>query len=184
MDDDGTSGIGKRVRAYRRAAGMTADQLAAKVDGLTGNAVAKLENGHRKDLTTDLLVQIAWALQVPPMALLFPLEDPNGRITIGSQASGTSETLGYWLQGLSVPGVEVTDATSLADAVHSEHRRLVVNSLGLLNSVQEQLVERGALTAQDVDELGRRRDLAAEAIHVGRQSLEILRKRLGLESDG
>ncbi|MFT4282516.1 helix-turn-helix domain-containing protein [Microbacterium sp.] len=180
MDGYGAKAIGARVRAYRRAAGMTADQLAAQVDGLTGNAVAKLENGYRREISTELLVQLAWALKVPPLVLLFPLHDPSAQIELPA-ASGTSESLGYWIQGLVVPGSDVSPSEKLGAAVHSEHRRLIINSLNFLGDIQVQLTERGSMTAAEASELSNHVDLSAEAMNTGRAMLGILRERLGLD---
>lgn len=125
MDDFGASGIGRRVRAYRRAAGMTADQLADRVDGLTGNAVAKLENGYRKEVSTDLLVHLAWALQVPPMALLLPIENPRAEIRVGDEVS-TLEALSSWIEGMPKEETyaDTHEGTRLASMILAEHRKL------------------------------------------------------------
>lgn len=175
--------IGRRVAAYRRVAGMTAEQLAEAVGGgMTRTAVAKLENGHRVEVSTELLVQIAWALHVPPLALLFPLEEPNAVIEL-PEASGTSETLGYWIQGISIPDADEGIAQKLGNAIHSEHRRLVVNSLDLLGSIQTQITERGSLSKAEADELSSVTDRSAESMNVGRSMLALLRDRLGI-TDG
>lgn len=179
VDGYSSADIGRRVRAYRRAAGLTAEQLAERVDGMTGNAVAKLENGHRKEVSTDLLVQLAWALQVPPMVLLFPLENPNGRIEIGDRAAGTSEGLGHWFQGLAVPGAETSAATRLGNAVLSENRRLASTANGFLEAMQHLIDLQDTPDARDVVRQ-READLKSEGMHSARQSLSILRDQLGL----
>ena len=89
------SSIGRRVAQYRRANRMSADQLAAKVDGLTRTSVAKLENGYRVDLSTELLVEIAIALRVPPVALLLPITDPKSIAAIETDSINPAESTSW-----------------------------------------------------------------------------------------
>jgi transcriptional regulator with XRE-family HTH domain len=82
--------IGRRVAGYRRANRMSAEQLAARVGGgLTRAAVTKLENGYRVDLSSELLVEIAFALRIPPIALLLPLDDPQAVVITETDPHGT-----------------------------------------------------------------------------------------------
>lgn len=175
--------IGKRVASYRRAAGMTAEQLASAVGGgLTRSAVAKLENGHRVEVSTDLLVQLAWALKVPPLVLLFPLHDESAGIEVGD-VSSTAEHMGYWILGLPIVGSEVGGASEIGNAIHAQYRQLVINSLGLVNDVRTQIIESGTLSKDEAEALNRSADQSAEGLRLSRSMLQILRQQLGV-ADG
>jgi len=60
--------VGARIRRIREAAGIQAQELAARVD-LDPTALSKIENGHRSVKSTEL-ARIAEALRVSPLALL------------------------------------------------------------------------------------------------------------------
>lgn len=64
--------IGKQLRFYRKAAGMTQRTLAGKV-GITFQQVQKYENGLNR-LSVARLYDIAHALQIP-IHMFFPDED-------------------------------------------------------------------------------------------------------------
>lgn len=179
-DEYGAKGIGRRVRAYRRAAGLTAEQLAERVDGLTGNAVAKLENGHRREVSTELLVELAWALRVPPLVLLFPLEDESATLQIsGDQLSML--TLGPWLQGLPVVDPDLPRATALGNGVNGQFRQLIINAEALNQDLITRLIEEGALSAADASSIQAAGADRSDAIQVGRAGLRMLRDALGLD---
>src|SRR3954447_13968612 len=73
----------------RKAMGMTRDQLAercrrAGLGSMTAAALANIETGRRdgagrrrREVTVDELLAFGRALDVPPMALLVPLDDAN-----------------------------------------------------------------------------------------------------------
>jgi Zn-dependent peptidase ImmA (M78 family)/transcriptional regulator with XRE-family HTH domain len=60
--------VGDRIRRIREAAGIQAQELAARVD-LDPTALSKIENGRRSVKSTEL-ARIADALRVSPLALL------------------------------------------------------------------------------------------------------------------
>lgn len=181
MDGYDARSIGRRVAAYRRAAGMTAGELAEAVgNGLTRAAVAKLENGYRKDVSTELLVNLAWALKVPPLVLLLPLENRRAIITVGGVVD-SMENLGYWIEGLPIANSEIGRASTLGNAIHAQYRHLVINALNLVNDISTQVVERGSLSADDELALSRRADQSVDAIHTARSMLDVLQRSLGLD---
>lgn len=67
--------IGKRVAGYRKAHGLTAEQLAERcaLPGITRVVITRLENGRRDSVSTAELQVLAKALDVPPVLLLFPV---------------------------------------------------------------------------------------------------------------
>ncbi|MDQ2679466.1 MAG: XRE family transcriptional regulator [Candidatus Eremiobacteraeota bacterium] len=66
----GFSGIGERVRAYRKSRGLTAAGLAAK-SGVSENAIRKIESGNSKQPSFVTGVRIADALGLSPRILAF-----------------------------------------------------------------------------------------------------------------
>lgn len=67
-----TDHVGRRIRAVRRAAGLTAAALARRLDW-PADTLINYEYG-RRPLTLDRLAAIAAALNVTPVALLLPDE--------------------------------------------------------------------------------------------------------------
>jgi transcriptional regulator with XRE-family HTH domain len=69
--------IAQEVRRHRTARGMSAQQLADAVTGLGGDlprtVISNLENGRRGNVSVAEVVLIAAALEVPPIALVFPV---------------------------------------------------------------------------------------------------------------
>lgn len=78
-----SEGIGKRLAKYRKLAGLSAQQLSDKIWGEMSRAViANIESGRKSDITIDQLLAIAWALDIPPLALAVSAETPFERISI------------------------------------------------------------------------------------------------------
>jgi len=81
--------IGKQLRFYRKAAGMTQRTLAGKI-GITFQQVQKYENGLNR-LSVARLYDIAHALQVP-VRMFFPGDDtiyelPHSAFTVARNFS-------------------------------------------------------------------------------------------------
>jgi transcriptional regulator with XRE-family HTH domain len=68
MSENETRQFGERVRHFRTLRGMSQKQLAATVDR-SHSMVAMIEQGRRQ-IHVDELVTFAYALNVPPTALL------------------------------------------------------------------------------------------------------------------
>lgn len=79
MTDDINRHVAENIRAARRAADLTADQLAQLIPGLTANTIAKIETGVRKRVYVDEAVAIAGALSVPLSAIV-PRARPARRL--------------------------------------------------------------------------------------------------------
>ena len=77
--------VGPLIKEARTKAGLTQEQLASKIDGLTASDVGKAERGE-KMLTQDILKQIAKTTGVTQKSLLDAARESGG----AAQAAGTS----------------------------------------------------------------------------------------------
>ncbi|MCV0334090.1 MAG: helix-turn-helix transcriptional regulator [Microbacterium sp.] len=55
---------------------MSAERLSTRVP-MSRAVIANIESGRKRDITIDEMLALAWALDVPPVALALPLEQPN-----------------------------------------------------------------------------------------------------------
>lgn len=75
--------IGARVARYRKMAGLSARELSDKLGGeMSRGVIANIESGRKTDVTVDQLMALAWALDVPPVVLALPVEEPNRMIAV------------------------------------------------------------------------------------------------------
>lgn len=78
-----THNIGSRISRYRKMAGLSARELSDKVGGeMSRGVIANIESGRKTDITIDQLLALSWALDVPPVALALPLEEPNRMVAV------------------------------------------------------------------------------------------------------
>ena len=82
--------VGILIKEARTAAGMTQEQLAKKVDGVSAYDISKAERGE-KELTQAALKQIAKATGVTQTSLL---NAPKGGTNSGTSHSSTSQSSG------------------------------------------------------------------------------------------
>ena len=68
--------VGRRIKRFRQARGLTASELGRRV-GITENAVRKLEAGDSREPRFSTGLKIARVLEVDP-AMLVPIEDQTG----------------------------------------------------------------------------------------------------------
>ncbi|WP_068492497.1 helix-turn-helix domain-containing protein [Pseudoclavibacter helvolus] len=94
-------GFGRRLASYRKLAGLTAEQLAERIPDMTRGGLAKIESGVRAVLPVDLVLDLAWALNVPPMALLLPIGERGARIDLAGSEVEVADTYA-WATGASV----------------------------------------------------------------------------------
>ena len=80
--------VGTLIREARTAAGLTQEQLAKKISGLSASDISKAERGE-KDLTQDQLKAIAKATGVTQKSLL---DAAKGKTSSGSSSSSSSGT--------------------------------------------------------------------------------------------
>ncbi|KAB1662755.1 helix-turn-helix domain-containing protein [Pseudoclavibacter sp. CFCC 13611] len=83
--------IGWRIRNYRRLNGWSQQQLADLVPGLSRGTLSQIESQKsssetaRKTLDFSLLLGIAWALRVPPVALVVDVTKPDQTVTVNDR---------------------------------------------------------------------------------------------------
>lgn len=78
--------VGTLIKEARTAAGMTQEQLARKVSGLSANDISLAER-DKKDLTQDQLKQIAKATGVTQASLINAAKESSGKKTSSSSSS-------------------------------------------------------------------------------------------------
>lgn len=71
-----SDGFGARLAYYRKLSGLSAERLSQKVP-MSRAVIANIENGRKKDVTVDEMLALSWALDIPPVALALPLDQPN-----------------------------------------------------------------------------------------------------------
>jgi transcriptional regulator with XRE-family HTH domain len=75
--------VGRRIAAFRKERGLTAEALAAEVgDPLSREVLAKIETGKRASLDAGTLASIALVLRVPLIALLLDVTRPFDPIAV------------------------------------------------------------------------------------------------------
>ena len=84
-----TKKVGELIREARTAAGLTQEQLAKKVDGVSASDISKAERGE-KELTQAALKQIAKATGVTQSSLLNAAKGSSTKT--GSSKTGSSKT--------------------------------------------------------------------------------------------
>jgi len=92
--------FGERLAALRREQGFrTTDELAAAMpdSGLTAAVLRNVESGRKRDVTALQLLDLAQALNVPPIVLLVPLGRPYVR---GLPIRGSEGLVGLTAVGL------------------------------------------------------------------------------------
>ena len=99
-----TRQIGEQIRAARKRAGLTSEQLANACTeiGLPMKqpVVANLEAGRRNTVSAPELLAIAWVLDVPPVTLLGPLSQPASPVHAPGPALSPAVNLVEWAAGM------------------------------------------------------------------------------------
>ena len=113
--------LGRRIRHFRTAAGMTLDQLGARV-GIAGSQLSLIENGH-KEPRLSLLSRIASSVDTE-VAQLLEGGAPNPRAALEIELERMQQTPAYAALGLPrvKPSRGVTDDT--LSAIVGLHREL------------------------------------------------------------
>lgn len=105
--------VAEQVLEFRRRRGWSADQLAATcyavgAGHLTTSVIANIETGRRsspsaprrRSVTVDELLELAYALGVPPIALLVPAQRSEP-ISVTHSVSAEREDVLLWVTGQS-----------------------------------------------------------------------------------
>ncbi len=104
--------IAQQVVRYRRARGLTADQLAQKVSNLglpfSQNKVANIESARRNPsgVPVAVLVALAAALEVSPLQLLLPIGETDDQVEILPGCHVDAWTAARWFDGSTPLGTE------------------------------------------------------------------------------
>ena len=85
--------VGTLIKEARTGAGMTQEQLAKKVKGLSASDIGKAERGE-KDLTQDQLKAIAKATGVTQKSLLEAAKGKTGSSSSGGKTSSSNKKTG------------------------------------------------------------------------------------------
>ena len=81
--DRPSAGIGDRLKRYRLLSGLSAQKLSDELDGaISRGVIANIEAGTKRDVTVDELIQLAYALDIPPVMLALPVEEPNENVLV------------------------------------------------------------------------------------------------------
>ena len=88
-----TKKIGELIKKARTDAGLTQEQLAKKVDGVTASDISKAERGE-KELSQAALKQIAKATGVTQASLLEAAKAKSGASSSSSSKKKTTTTAG------------------------------------------------------------------------------------------
>lgn len=93
--------VGAAVQRFRKTEGVSAQSLSDRTEELglkmTRQAIADLENGRRRYVTTAELLILAAALNVPPVVLLYP-NLPDGMV---------EQIPGQWVSSINAVGAFV-----------------------------------------------------------------------------
>jgi transcriptional regulator with XRE-family HTH domain len=111
--------VGDQVRRLREGAGLTREDLAERCGTISAAALSNLETGRRdpagrrrREVTVDEVFLLAYALDVPPVALLLPIghkDASDGVRLAGGMPLRTADALA-WVRGdrRPWPGAEPT----------------------------------------------------------------------------
>jgi hypothetical protein len=87
----------RQLRANRSGQWLS-DETAKAGHRISRTTISELESGKRKAVTTAELCVLAWALQVPPMRLLYP-DLPDGPVDIVPGVTVPSIKAATWFSG-------------------------------------------------------------------------------------
>jgi len=87
--------FGERLAYYRKLAGLSGEALARRVPSITRSVIANIENGRKRDISIDDVIALAWALDIPPVALALPLDRPQTFVSTGGGGATTTYARAY-----------------------------------------------------------------------------------------
>ncbi|WP_285063697.1 helix-turn-helix transcriptional regulator [Frigoribacterium sp. ME-P-080] len=93
-----SDGFGARLAKYRKMAGFSARELSDRINGeISRGVIANIESGRKTDVTVDQMLTLAWALDIPPVALALPLEEPERFVALAKTPTGTEAVRSRYL---------------------------------------------------------------------------------------
>lgn len=127
--------VGRGVQLRRKAIGKTAQQLSDATGkfglALSRQAIADLENGRRRYVTTAELAILAAALDIPPILLLYP-GFPDKSVEVVPGVERASRYAALWFAGI--------EAGPSTDAQVNEATVLMTVAVGDLESKKRELM--------------------------------------------
>lgn len=134
---------------------MTAEELARELGPeTTGNAITKLERGHRAQVSPSMVVDLARAFGISPLALLFPLDEPDAEIVVLGMR-GTVRSFGAWLLG-EFPHADIVTQTfrqlvaadrAVGAAAEAEQQASATDRESARQRLEDEITLRGVLEA-------------------------------------
>jgi transcriptional regulator with XRE-family HTH domain len=111
-----TTAIGQRMQTERKRRGITAQGLADVTERLgypvTRNTIASLENGRKELLSIQELVVIARALEIAPIALMYPVDtNDDVRVPADPPVEVPAFRAARWFSGEYFTAPDVSQAT-------------------------------------------------------------------------
>ena len=114
-----TQCIAWQIRRRRKAIGWSARDLSAACDGYGYNiprtVIADLENGRRQSISVPELLTLSWALKVPPIDLVYPLELGDGSALSPSTLDVVLAGRDWWRSSINDPDLTKDVETSAAE---------------------------------------------------------------------
>lgn len=95
---------GEQIQYMRKRAGLSAEELAKRCTEIgfpmKRHVIASLENKRRSSVSMAEIIAIATVLQIPPLYLIYPIQDPARRVP-GPPPLGTERAWMYhdWFRG-------------------------------------------------------------------------------------
>lgn len=182
--------VGKQVARAREGVGgrrMTAQALANRTaelgHALDRSVIAKLEKGFRQTITIADLLVLARALDVPPVTLLFPLDEPEVELLPGEQRGVWPSLL--WLAGEAPypePTAEYVEPQRWdpppALGLFRQHDQLVREALAAAGRAAENRMQATLSAGEDRAQLEAAADADAQLALSLRDTIAALRKTL------
>lgn len=117
MSQRPSDALGSRLAYYRKLAGLSAERLSHRVP-MSRAVIANIESGRKRDVTVDEMLALAWALDIPPVALALPVEQPNVFLETASGETRTESARAHaaidWFMTGKKPGGATTPQQMIA----------------------------------------------------------------------
>lgn len=99
-----TAMIGQNLKRLRQRAGISAQDLSRRCLEQVGyevprNSITNLENGRKEQISVQEILTLAIALDLPPVVLLFPLDEARSGDPVSAQHGNFAAA--QWFSGLS-----------------------------------------------------------------------------------
>lgn len=172
--------VGRQVKHYRRAAKLTREQVAERCSALgwpavTSAVVNYIETGRpdaagkrRREVTLDELVALSYVLEVPPLALLVPLDEERWEGFPG-RGRTVAQALAWWRADRPMDPVDARPIEYLFIEFYVLADEAVRRLVALLQEFEppaERVDAEGVPFTEEVRRSGYERELDAATKHV------------------